>query len=623
MNTAEAKDCSPDQLASRGDLGRSPEVPGKGTQRLPARDRITSIHFRNYKAFSDFRVSLDDFNILVGPNNAGKSTVLGALRILAEAVKKASTRNPEWLPSGRGGTYGYRVELGNLPVSTENVFHNYDESEPARVTFGLSNGNALKLVFPERGSCQMFIDSTKAVRSAAAFRSSFNLKIAFVPVLGPVEHNERLYQREAARLALLSAAAARNFRNIWHHFPENFDEFRELVKATWPGMDIQRPELMAIGDEPVLMMFCPEERYPREIYWAGFGFQVWCQMLTFVIQARDASLLVIDEPDIYLHSDLQRQLVTLLEDLKCPVVMATHSTEIISEVEASRILNVDKRFRSARRVANTKELQNVFGILGSRLNPALTQIAKTRRVVFVEGKDFQVLSRLARRLGFPQVATRSPFAVVPVEGVEPRKVRDFSAGMEATIGCQLLKTAILDRGFRSSAEMRAIKADLESFCKLAVVHRGHEVENLLLVQSVLHRAILAELEKAGKGQMTEGDLVSLIVEITDSMKSTLNAQYLERHVGYEQSSNPGFNPVASRTAAAAEFDAAWAALERRLEIVPGKPFLSALNEKLQAGFGVCISPLDLVDVARGNEIKGETRDLISGLDLFCRAHPPE
>src|SRR5688572_12513587 len=103
------------------------------------RDRITSIQFKNYKAFSDFSVSLNDFNVLVGPNNAGKSTVLGAIRILAEAVRKASSRNPEWITNDRGGAYGYRVELANLPISTENIFHNYDDSVPAKVTFRISN----------------------------------------------------------------------------------------------------------------------------------------------------------------------------------------------------------------------------------------------------------------------------------------------------------------------------------------------------------------------------------------------------------------------------------------------------------------------------------------------------
>jgi len=58
-------------------------------------ERITSIRFKNYKVFKSFSVSIKDFNVLVGPNNAGKSTVLGALRILGEALRKAKSKNPE------------------------------------------------------------------------------------------------------------------------------------------------------------------------------------------------------------------------------------------------------------------------------------------------------------------------------------------------------------------------------------------------------------------------------------------------------------------------------------------------------------------------------------------------
>jgi hypothetical protein len=68
-------------------------------------------------------------------------------------------------------------------------------------------------------------------------------------------------------------------------------------------MDIKKPEVDASHNKPLLHMFCPEERIDREIFWAGFGFQVWCQMLTFMVINRTASLFIIDEPDIYPHSD--------------------------------------------------------------------------------------------------------------------------------------------------------------------------------------------------------------------------------------------------------------------------------------------------------------------------------
>ena len=187
-------------------------------------------------------------------------------------------------------------------------------------------------------------------------------------------------------------------------------------------MDVQPPELVMRGDggKPHLAMFCPEERIPREIAWAGFGFQVWCQMLTHVIQSSNMALFLIDEPDIYLHSELQRQLLGLLRELGPDILVATHSTEFITEAEADDIVIVDKKRKSARRITSPAQLKEVFAILGSALNPVLTQLAKTRRALFVEGKDFQLLSLFARKLNFPKIANRSEFAVIPVGGFKPR-----------------------------------------------------------------------------------------------------------------------------------------------------------------------------------------------------------
>jgi len=278
---------------------------------LPAIQHFTSARFHNYKALKKFSIQLSRFNVLVGPNNSGKSTILGAFRILAEGMRRARARKPEPIRIGDTADVGYRIVLENLPISTENVFTNYDETDPAMITFGLSDGSELQLVFPEVGVCYLVCNAKgRPVRTPATFKSSFPATIGFVPVLGPVEHDEQLYKPEAARLALLTHRASRNFRNIWYHFPDHFDEFRQLIQQTWPGMDIEPPEPELGGNKPLLRMFCPEERYAREIYWAGFGFQVWCQMLTYVIGAKDDSLLIIDEPDIYLHSDLQRQLLS-------------------------------------------------------------------------------------------------------------------------------------------------------------------------------------------------------------------------------------------------------------------------------------------------------------------------
>jgi hypothetical protein len=344
------------------------------------------------------------------------------------------------------------------------------------VAFRLSNENKLTLFFPEPGTCVLVPEQRSGeVRSPKQFRESFDLDIAFVPILGPVEQREPIYGKEAARLALLTSGASRNFRNIWYHYPEDFERFRELVQSTWPGMDILPPELG--DDRKSLLMFCPEERLPREICRAGYGFQVWCQMLSFIVKASSASVLVIDEPDIYLHSDLQRQLVALLRDLGPDIVLATHSTEIIAECEPTSLLNINKRKTSASRVKDVSQLKRVFAALGSNLNPTLTQLAKTRRAVFVEGLDFQILSPIARKFGMQRLANRSDFAVIQTGGFNPRRAIDLAAGIEKTVGGKVLRAVILDRDYRSDAELAEIQKELSAQGFQVHIHQRKEIEN--------------------------------------------------------------------------------------------------------------------------------------------------
>jgi predicted ATP-dependent endonuclease of OLD family len=203
-------------------------------------------------------------------------------------------------------------------------------------------------------------------------------------------------------------------------------------------------------------------------------------MLTFILQARSSSLLIIDEPDIYLHSDLQRQLVRVLEELGPAVLLATHSTEIISEVEADSILHISPKWKSAKRISNTKELHDIFLALGSRFNPALTELAKTRVVLFLEGQDFKILSRFARKLNLDNLSSRSGFAIIPSHGFNPQKVMALAEGMEAPLDLKLFKAVVLDRDYRSDAEVQEIRGLFEKEFDIVAIHSCKEIENFLL-----------------------------------------------------------------------------------------------------------------------------------------------
>ena len=85
------------------------------------------VEFTRFKAFKKFNLTLRHFNILVGPNNAGKSTVISAFRILAAAMRIANRKKAEVVKGPLGITHGYSVDLKAISVAEENLFFNYDD----------------------------------------------------------------------------------------------------------------------------------------------------------------------------------------------------------------------------------------------------------------------------------------------------------------------------------------------------------------------------------------------------------------------------------------------------------------------------------------------------------------
>jgi predicted ATP-dependent endonuclease of OLD family len=343
-------------------------------------------------------------------------------------------------------------------------------------------------------------------------------------------------------------------------------------------------------------------------------------MLTYIVRAKNDSLLIIDEPDIYLHSDLQRQLVEILRQASPDILIATHSTEIISEADPGDLLVVNKKGQSAKRIKNPSYLQAIFGVLGSNLNPTLTQLAKSRRAVFVEGKDFQVLSALSRKIGNQSLANRSDFAVIPVEGFNPSRVLNFSEGIELTLGTKILKAVVFDRDYRAPEEIKNLTKDFRKYAALAHIHKRKEIENYLLDSAVLQRAVekrvIERAERLGKKDKFTGSVETILRELSDKMKSKVNAQFMSKRQKYLKSANPSLDQATINEKMLKDFDLLWSKMKTRLEIVPGKELLSALNEYLQEKHSISLTHSLIVNTMKKEEIPADIMRLLEALESF-------
>jgi energy-coupling factor transporter ATP-binding protein EcfA2 len=583
--------------------------------------RIRRIEFLNFKALSNYSLSLGEVNVLVGPNNSGKSTVIGALRTLDAAVRSARGRAPTRIHFGEEAKIGYRIPNESVPISLENVHTDYNSAE-SRVTFHLANGNSLALVFESDGGCVLVPTAESGViTSAAVFRREFPINLVIVPVLGPVEHNEKRRERGTVVAGLSTHRASRQFRSYWHYYPEGFDAFAALVERTWSGMQIEAPEFDPGTAE--LTMFCLEGRMTREIYWVGFGFQIWCQLLTHISRATSDALVVVDEPEVYLHPDVQRQLLGILRDSGADVLMATHSSEIIAEADPSEITMIDKGRRNGERLKNIAGVQRALESVGSAHNITLTALAKNRRVLFVEGlDDFRLLRRFARKLGLQELSSGTGIIPLRSGGFGSwQEIAGFAARIGEALGAPLMVGAVYDRDYYCDEQIEHVLDSLAANLPFSAALERKEIENYLLVPSALDRAIArSEDLRRDRGRArtpTQIDTAALLEEITSPLKGDVFAQIMARRTDYLGKAGQDKSHVYKDVLEL--FDRRWADLTGRVTLVPGKEVLGLLRDRVQALHGVTLTDARIAEAMIRTDIPDDMVQLLNRLEDFRTA----
>lgn len=561
-------------------------------------------------------------NILVGPNNCGKSTILSAFRTLGVAVRRARAKSAEWVKGPQGNVYGYKLSEEVLPISIENVHTDYDETDSS-ITFRLSNNNKLQLFFPEEGGCFLIpLTDPPAIRTPSQFKHAFPITIGVVPILGPVEHEEDVLNEETVRKNLATHRASRHFRNSWHFFPDKFEEFAQLVKKTWSGMEIERAQ-RADQFSSKLVMFCAENRITRELFWAGSGFQIWCQLLTHITRASGDTILIVDEPEIYLHPDVQRQLLNILRQAGPDILLATHSTEIMSEADHSEILLVDKSRKSAQRLKDIEGVQQALNIIGSIQNITLTQLARNRRLIFVEGlDDFRTIRRFAQKFGHMELASGIDLTPVQSGGFSSwESILSFAQVFEKAVGNTVNIGVIYDRDYTPQEQLTDIIQDLEKHLNFAHIHYRKEIENYLLIPAALERAVkkgITEREKRFGEKITSFPNVREILdEITNTLRSDIQGQYLAKRSKYFEHSKLDKATINSQTIKI--FDEKWANLETRMEIVPGKEVLKKLRDVIQSSYSINLTDNKLIDEINISEVPEDLKNLLTKLEAYRSA----
>jgi hypothetical protein len=106
---------------------------------------LTKIRLTNFRGFADHELPLQPLTLIVGRNNAGKSTIIEALRFISLATARYRTLNYTDPPDELGLSETHRgisPSLRDFGVERRNLFHRYG-APPATITAEFANAGSI------------------------------------------------------------------------------------------------------------------------------------------------------------------------------------------------------------------------------------------------------------------------------------------------------------------------------------------------------------------------------------------------------------------------------------------------------------------------------------------------
>lgn len=404
---------------------------------------IHKLTLRNFKSIDEQSYDFTDFDLLVGRNNSGKSTVLQALAIWQFCVDEFSrTRRSD------SSSKGIQVILPNftaLPVPEFRLLW-----KDLAVGQGRTASDPQKLILIEiivhwrsadqqsqefgiglryQTSQTLYAIPTGGWAKYRQFENSLP-KIAYVPPFSGLEPTEKRLDEAPIRQQVGKGQPGSVLRNLLLRVCPMGDrtskteplppDWHELVRTVdrWFSVALARPRYEDGKDIYI------EVEYQKsggrgeaangkglDIIAGGSGFHQALTLLAF-FYGYPATTILLDEPDAHLHVNLQRAILDYFKrkssEKGVQFLIATHAEEFAKGVDAHQILSLLKQVPT--RINSTPE---VLRAMAEVSNEEITRLMGSPYIVYVEGEtDERILRAWAPQCGALSVMDKIDFKIM-------------------------------------------------------------------------------------------------------------------------------------------------------------------------------------------------------------------
>ena len=350
--------------------------------------KINKVHIHNYRSIQDAVISFQDYSIIVGENNVGKSNIVDAIRCFygdirfeeSDFCKQANAGDTAWI----------EVEYDLTPVEYASLDEKYQiEENKLRINKNLTRGSGFRGYTKkgiERGT---FYGSRK-------FKPEMLGKLIYVPAVVGVKESTKTSGASAMN-SLLDLVAKQGglekrfdelFEPVFNHMKSCTrpigDNISRAIASTGVGVDVA-PRFVSFGEMLKFMMEISirDRAGTMDLNQIGTGTQrkIIAELIKYVgdftltttekgrkfediykeikkleeehalgkkIFSPELNVLLFEEPEVSLHpsaiSDLATDLRNFASSPNNQVIATTHSSQLVSEdiMDLNSVIKVDR-----------------------------------------------------------------------------------------------------------------------------------------------------------------------------------------------------------------------------------------------------------------------------------------
>jgi hypothetical protein len=575
---------------------------------------LAQLKLSNFRGYENHIINFRKITIVVGRNNAGKSTIVEALRLVSLITRRFQSLShyhsvPRWADRPKFERC-VSPSTEDFELSDQTVFYRHG-SPPAKITAKFLTGEEIDVLIGPNQEVVGIIRDAKGntVRSKAQAIGIQLPEVGILPQIGPILREERLLNEQYVRRLVVSSRSSLHFRNQIHYMKPFFKDFKNLVEATWGGVSVKPVEKNYITiNETGLTLLVRDQDFTAEVGSMGHGLQMWLQTLWFLTHSVNSSSIILDEPDVYMHPDLQRRLIRLLRTRDHQTIIATHSVEIMSEVEADEILVIDRRNPQSTFADSQPEVQALLSNIGSVHNVQLARLGSAGRFVMVEGQDLDLLKRFQNTL-FPE--STSPVGALPHQSIGGwngwERARGLASLLKEVAPSVVTPYCILDSDFHTAASIqKRLKTAKNEEIELHI-WKQKEIENYLLIPTAIRRVLAKAPTRTGLP--TEEKIIEKLESIAEELRNDTQSAMAKEF--YDEKRELGFD--GANRLALDQIDKSWKTFEGKMTVISGKRAISLLSDWCNTNFRASLNSAKIAKELSPSEISPEIQNVLEAI----------